>query len=90
MFIAYIHSANTETKKAELFAKVRSGQVRFLLGSTQKMGAGTNVQDRLIALYHLDIPWRPAEEERTERYIKNQQNKGILLSGNKKNHDITV
>ena len=70
--IAFIHSANTDARKSELFAKVRSGQVRFLLGSTQKMGAGTNVQDRLIALHHLDIPWRPAEEERAERYIKNQ------------------
>ena len=55
--IAFIHEANTETRKAELFGKVRSGQVRFLLGSTQKMGAGTNVQDRLIALHHLDVPW---------------------------------
>lgn len=55
--IAFIHKANTETRKAELFAKVRSGQVRFLLGSTAKMGAGTNVQDRLIAEHHLDVPW---------------------------------
>ncbi len=67
--IAFIHDANTETRKAELFAKVRSGQVRFLLGSTAKMGAGTNVQDRLIALHHLDVPWRPSEEERAGRYI---------------------
>ncbi len=67
--IAFIHNANTETRKAELFAKVRSGQVRFLLGSTAKMGAGTNVQDRLIALHHLDVPWRPSEEERAGRYI---------------------
>ena len=67
--IAFIHDANTETRKAELFAKVRSGQVRFLLGSTAKMGAGTNVQDRLIALHHLDVPWRPSEEDRAERYI---------------------
>ena len=67
--IAFIHEANTETRKAELFGKVRSGQVRFLLGSTQKMGAGTNVQDRLIALHHLDVPWRPSEEEHAERYI---------------------
>ena len=67
--IAFIHEANTETRKAELFGKVRSGQVRFLLGSTQKMGAGTNVQDRLIALHHLDVPWRPSEEERARRYI---------------------
>lgn len=73
--IAFIHTANTETKKAELFGKVRNGQVRFLLGSTQKMGAGTNVQDRLIALHHLDIPWRPAEEDRAERYI----NKSIKI-----------
>ena len=69
--VAFIHSANTDARKSELFAKVRSGQVRFLLGSTQKMGAGTNVQDRLIALHHLDIPWRPAEEGRAKRYIKN-------------------
>ncbi len=72
--IAFIHDANTETRKAELFAKVRSGQVRFLLGSTAKMGAGTNVQDRLIALHHLDVPWRPSEEERAKRYI-NKSNK---------------
>ncbi len=68
--IAFIHDANTETRKAELFGKVRSGQVRFLLGSTQKMGAGTNVQDRLIALHHLDVPWRPSEEGRARRNIK--------------------
>ena len=61
--IAFIHEANTELRKAELFGKVRSGQVRFLLGSTQKMGAGTNVQDRLIALHHLDVPWRPSDME---------------------------
>ena len=58
--IAYIHSANTETQKKELFGKVRSGQVRVLIGSTQKMGAGTNVQKKLVALHHLDCPWRPA------------------------------
>ncbi|WP_029198830.1 hypothetical protein, partial [Paenibacillus alginolyticus] len=57
--IAYIHDANTEVKKKELFAKVRSGQVRVLLGSTFKMGAGTNVQTKLIALHDLDCPWRP-------------------------------
>ena len=57
--IAFIHDANTETQKAELFAKVRKGQVRVLLGSTSKMGAGTNVQDRLAAIHHLDCPWRP-------------------------------
>lgn len=57
--IAFIHDADTEVKKKELFAKVRSGQVRVLLGSTAKMGAGTNVQDRLIASHDLDCPWRP-------------------------------
>ena len=62
--IAFIHEANTETKKAELFAKVRSGQVRILLGSTPKLGAGTNIQDRLIALHHLDCPWKPSDLER--------------------------
>ena len=59
--IAYIHDANTEAKKKELFGKVRSGTVRVLIGSTQKMGAGTNVQDRLIALHDLDCPWRPSD-----------------------------
>lgn len=62
--IAFIHDANTDVQKAKLFTKVRSGQVRFLLGSTSKMGAGTNVQDKLIALHHLDVPWRPADIER--------------------------
>lgn len=59
--IAYIHDANTEARKKELFAKVRAGQVRVLLGSTQKMGAGTNVQDRLVALHDLNCPWRPSD-----------------------------
>ena len=59
--IAYIHDANTEARKKELFAKVRAGQVRVLLGSTQKMGAGTNVQDRLVALHDLECPWRPSD-----------------------------
>ena len=59
--IAFIHDANTETRKKELFAKVRSGQVRVIMGSTQKMGAGTNCQDRLIALHDLDCPWRPSD-----------------------------
>lgn len=62
--IAFIQDANTDLRKVELFAKVRSGQVRFLLGSTAKMGAGTNVQDRLIALHHIDVPWRPSDIER--------------------------
>ena len=72
--IAFIHDANTELRKAELFAKVRSGQVRFLLGSTAKMGAGTNVQDRLIALHHLDVPWRPSDIEQQEGRILRQGN----------------
>lgn len=59
--IAFIHEANTEVKKKKLFARVRSGQVRVLMGSTAKMGAGTNVQDRLIALHDLDCPWRPGD-----------------------------
>lgn len=59
--IAFIHDANTEARKKELFSKVRSGQVRVLIGSTQKMGAGTNCQDRLIALHDLDCPWRPSD-----------------------------
>ena len=72
--IAFIHEANTELRKAELFGKVRSGQVRFLLGSTQKTGAGTNVQDRLIALHHLDVPWRPSDIEQQEGRILRQGN----------------
>ena len=72
--VAFIHEANTETRKAELFAKVRSGQVRFLLGSTAKMGAGTNVQDRLIALHHMDVPWRPSDIEQQEGRILRQGN----------------
>ena len=73
--IAFIHDANTDVQKARLFSKVRSGQVRFLLGSTSKMGAGTNVQDRLIALHHLDVPWRPADIEQQEGRILRQGNK---------------
>ena len=69
--IAYIHEANTEVRKKELFAKVRSGQVRVLMGSTFKMGAGMNVQDRLIALHDLDCPWRPGDlEQRSGRIIR--------------------
>ena len=73
--IAFIHEANTELRKTELFGKVRSGQVRFLIGSTQKMGAGTNVQDRLIALHHLDVPWRPSDIEQQEGRILRQGNR---------------
>lgn len=69
--IAFIHDANTEVKKKELFAKVRAGQVRVLMGSTFKMGAGMNVQDRLIALHDLDAPWRPGDlEQRSGRIIR--------------------
>jgi hypothetical protein len=73
--IAYIHDANTETKKKELFGKVRSGQVRVLMGSTFKMGAGTNVQDRLIAIHHLDCPWRPSDLEQRGGRILRQGNR---------------
>ena len=73
--IAYIHKANTEAKKKELFAKVRAGQVRVLLGSTQKMGAGTNVQDRLAALHDLDCPWRPGDLEQRKGRIVRQGNR---------------
>ena len=69
--IAFIHEANTEVRKKELFSKVRSGQVRVLMGSTFKMGAGMNVQDRLIALHDLDCPWRPGDlEQRSGRIIR--------------------
>jgi len=72
--IAYIHSANTEAKKKELFGKVRSGQIRVLIGSTFKMGAGTNCQQKLIALHHLDCPWRPADLQQREGRIIRQGN----------------
>ena len=72
--IAYIHDANTETRKAELFGNVRTGKVRILLGSTAKMGAGTNVQKLLIAEHHLDIPWRPSDIEQREGRILRQGN----------------
>ena len=72
--IAFIHTAGTEAKKKELFAKVRSGNVRVLLGSTAKMGAGTNVQDRLVALHDLDAPWRPGDLEQRKGRIARQGN----------------
>ena len=72
--IAFIHDAKTEIQKDQLFKKVRNGDVRFLLGSTQKMGAGTNVQDHLIALHHLDVPWRPSDIEQREGRIIRQGN----------------
>ena len=72
--IAFIHDANTEVKKKELFGKVRSGQVRVLLGSTSKMGAGTNVQDRLVAIHDLDCPWRPGDLQQRKGRIERQGN----------------
>ena len=73
--IRFIHEAATDAKKKELFAKVRSGEVRILLGSTQKMGAGTNVQDRLIAIHNLDCPWRPSDLEQRQGRIERQGNR---------------
>lgn len=72
--VAFIHEANTEVRKKELFAKVRTGQVRVLLGSTSKMGAGTNVQDRLVALHDLDCPWRPGDLAQRKGRIERQGN----------------
>ena len=79
--IAFIHNADTEAKKKELFAKVRTGQVRVLLGSTQKMGAGTNVQDKLVAVHHLDVGWRPSDmTQRNGRIIRQgNQNKEVQV-----------
>ena len=72
--VRFIHEANTDAQKKELFAKVRSGEVRILLGSTQKMGAGTNVQDRLIAIHNLDCPWRPSDLEQRQGRLERQGN----------------
>ena len=77
--VAFIHDADTEVKKKELFAKVRSGKVRVLIGSTQKLGAGTNVQDRLIALHHLDCPWRPRDLTQREGRIIRRGNNNTLV-----------
>ena len=79
--IAFIHEYNTETKKADLFAKVRTGQVRILMGSTPKLGAGTNVQDRLIALHHLDCPWKPSDVGRILRTFKIKKNVEVTDNG---------
>jgi len=77
--VAFIHDANTEIRKKELFAKVRSGQVRVLIGSTAKMGAGMNVQDRLVALHDLDCPWRPGDlEQRSGRIIRQGNNNPVV------------
>ena len=79
--VAFIHTADTEAKKKELFSKVRAGQVRVLLGSTQKMGAGTNVQDRLVAVHHLDVGWKPSDmTQRNGRIIRQgNRNKEVLV-----------
>lgn len=79
--IAFIHEANTEVRKKELFAKVRSGQVRILMGSTAKMGAGMNVQDRLVATHDLDCPWRPGDlEQRAGRIVRQgNRNKDVHI-----------
>ena len=79
--IAFIHEYNTEAKKADLFAKVRAGQVRILMGSTPKLGAGTNVQDRLIALHHLDCPWKPSDVGRILRTFKIKKNVEVTDNG---------
>ena len=72
--VRFIHEATTDTQKKELFAKVRSGEVRVLFGSTPKMGAGTNVQDRLIAIHNLDCPWRPSDLEQRQGRLERQGN----------------
>ena len=80
--VRFIHEANTDAQKKELFAKVRSGEVRVLFGSTQKMGAGTNVQDRLIAIHNLDCPWRPSDVGRILRTFKIKKNVEVTDNGN--------
>lgn len=79
--IAFIHEANTDKQKDELFAKVRKGEIRILMGSTQKMGAGTNVQNKLIAMHDLDVPWRPADlEQRSGRIVRQgNENKEVHI-----------
>jgi hypothetical protein len=73
--IAFIHDCDSDIKKKELFAKVRSGQVRIIFGSTQKMGVGTNIQDKLVALHDLDCPWRPSDlEQRAGRILRQGNN----------------
>lgn len=86
--IAFIHDANTELQKEDLFGKVRSGRVRVLFGSTAKMGAGMNVQERLVALHHLDAPWRPSDLEQREGRIIRQGNK--LYEADPKNFEVEI
>ena len=79
--VRFIHEAATDAQKKELFAKVRSGEVRVLFGSTPKMGAGTNVQDRLIAIHNLDCPWRPSDVGRILRTFKIKKNVEVTNNG---------
>ena len=79
--VRFIHEADTDVKKKELFQKTRKGEVRVLLGSTQKMGAGTNVQDRLIALHDVDCPWRPSDVGRILRTFKIKKNVEVTDNG---------
>ena len=79
--IAFIHNAKSEAQKKDLFGKVRSGQVRILLGSTQRMGAGTNCQQKLIALHHLECPWRPSDVGRILRTFKIKKNVEVTDNG---------
>jgi len=86
--IAFIHDANTDMQKAELFAKVRTGRIRVMLGSTAKMGAGMNVQTRLVALHHMDAPWRPSDLEQREGRIIRQGN--VLYDRDPKGFEIVI
>ena len=79
--VKFIHEADTDMKKKELFQKTRKGEVRVLLGSTQKMGAGTNVQDKLIALHDVDCPWRPSDVGRILRTFKIKKNVEVTDNG---------
>ena len=79
--VRFIHEATTDAQKKELFARVRSGEVRILFGSTPKMGAGTNVQDRLIAINNLDCPWRPSDVGRILRTFKIKKNVEVTDNG---------
>lgn len=79
--IRFIHEATTDAQKKELFAKVRGGEVRVLLGSTPKMGVGTNVQDRLKAIHNLDCPWRPSDVGRILRTFKIKMNVEVTDNG---------
>ena len=79
--IAYVHDAETEAKRTQLFMKVRNSEVRILIGSTFKLGLGVNIQDRLIALHHIDVPWRPADVGRILRTFKIKKNVEVTDNG---------